>query len=106
MVKILDDLKAKLPKLDELKSMFGQAVQNRNVLPEDLKKQMESVDRKLQEFVDLHKKLDDAAHSLKKEVMTMCQSAISLYTPKEAPKTPSKAASSTESSEPPKEEGK
>ena len=85
-IPILDELKAKLPNLDDLKGMLGTGISNRTCLPKDVKQHMEEVDEKLASFIELQKRLGEAAQELKKEVVEMCRMAIHLYTPKEESK--------------------
>ncbi len=68
--------------LDNLKQSFEQLKGgNRQVLPEELQKKMEELDKQANAFVEAQKKAEEEAMNLKRLTAALCSDAIAMYTP-------------------------
>ncbi|MCP3679718.1 MAG: hypothetical protein GY782_05420 [Gammaproteobacteria bacterium] len=74
--------------LDNLKQSFEQLKGgNRQVLPEELQKKMDELDKQANAFVEAQKKAEEEAMNLKRLTAALCSDAIAMYTPPTENKT-------------------
>ena len=84
--------------LGKIKGSMG-ARGSLDVLPEDLKARVTSIDKKIEDITILQKTLNDALVALQKEAADLTKEAIAMYQPKPEPTT------ATPKKEEPKETG-